>query len=95
MSSLHNDLATWAGKARARGQDRIDITVDTADELSDALMQRAALLDALKAVLPRPLIGESYDPPVPDAELLKEFLFTWGKLRAARAAVAFAEGGAA
>lgn len=51
MSSLHNDLATWAGKARASGLDRIEITTETADELSDALMQRAALAEALREVV--------------------------------------------
>lgn len=51
MSSLHNDLATWAGKARARGQDRIEITTETADEVSEVLMQRAELFSALKELL--------------------------------------------
>lgn len=62
---------------------------------ADAHLIAAApdLLAALKAVMPGgTLIGESYDPPVPSDELLKEFLFTWGKLRAARAAIAKAEG---
>lgn len=50
------------------------------------------MLAVLLSLMPGKLIGESYDPPVPDDELLKEFLFTWGKLRSARAAIAKALG---
>ncbi|MBN9314208.1 MAG: hypothetical protein J0I99_00560 [Devosia sp.] len=37
MSSLHNDLSTWAGKARASGRDRIEITTDLADALAEVV----------------------------------------------------------
>lgn len=64
------------------------------DKANAALIAAAPeLLAVLQSLMPGTLIGESYDPPVPDDELLKEFLFTWGKLRAARAAIAKALGG--
>lgn len=38
MSSLHNELATWAAIARARGQETIYLDLDTADKVSNLLM---------------------------------------------------------
>lgn len=40
--SLHNDLHTWAGRARATGHDTIFITVETADQIVEALTRGAA-----------------------------------------------------
>lgn len=37
MSSLHNDLSTWAAKARAQGRRVIVIDIDTADKIAEAL----------------------------------------------------------
>ena len=37
MGSLHNDIHTWAGRARARGQDTIEIDLQTADRIVAAL----------------------------------------------------------
>lgn len=37
MSSLHNDLATWAGKARARGEDTIYLDLETVEQIVEAL----------------------------------------------------------
>jgi len=38
VSSLHNDLATWAARARARGQETIYLDLETADKISNLLM---------------------------------------------------------
>lgn len=67
---------------------------EKAEQHANAHLIAAApdLLAALQSLMPNTLIGESYDPPVPADELLKEFLFTWGKLRAARTAIAKALG---
>jgi len=37
MGSLHNDIHTWASRARARGQDAIEIDLETADRIVAAL----------------------------------------------------------
>lgn len=42
MGSLHNDIHTWAGRARARGQDTIEIDLQTADRIVAALARPAA-----------------------------------------------------
>lgn len=47
MSSLHNDLDTWAGKSRARGDDRIEILNDTANEIAELLREHQQLRDAM------------------------------------------------
>lgn len=49
MSSLHNDLTTWAGKARARGQDRIELTVELADALGELVRAAGAMEQSIPA----------------------------------------------
>lgn len=39
MSSDHNNLATWAAKARAHGNDTIEIDVDMAERVSDMIVE--------------------------------------------------------
>lgn len=51
MSSLHNDLDTWANKARTRGFDTIEISNDTAHEIAKQLRKLAAVSDALDMAL--------------------------------------------
>lgn len=50
MSSLHNDLDTWANKARVSGRDRIEISNDTAHEIAAFLRDHQQLYDAMQAV---------------------------------------------
>ena len=38
MGSVHNDLHTWAGKARRRGLDTIEIDLDTADRAAQQIV---------------------------------------------------------
>lgn len=47
MSSLHNDLDTWAAKARRAGNDTIYITLDTAHEIARLLREHQQLRDAM------------------------------------------------
>ena len=51
MSSAHNDLATWAGKARARGQKTIEITVELADEVSETIVRQASRITDLEHLI--------------------------------------------
>lgn len=53
MSSLHNDLATWAGKAQMNKQDTIYISVETAFKISDELMRLSNEVEKLKRKLAR------------------------------------------
>ncbi|ANL02657.1 hypothetical protein [Rhizobium phage RHEph18] len=46
MSSIHNDLAGWAQKARLRGHKTIEIDVETADRASEQIVQLATALEA-------------------------------------------------
>ena len=48
MSSIHNDLATWAGRAAARGNDTIVITTDIAIKASEAIVTAATEIEALR-----------------------------------------------
>lgn len=89
MSSLHNDIATWAGKARARGQDRIEILVETADELSEALMQRAVLLAACQKMMPVNISVTNKN--IPDDTMLPMDV-TMGELRTLYRAIEAATG---
>lgn len=45
MSSLHNDLDSWAAKARSRGSDRIEITNETAERIGQTLRDHQRLLE--------------------------------------------------
>lgn len=49
MSALHNDLSTWAGKARAKGQDRIEITTHLADALAELVRAAACMEESIPA----------------------------------------------
>lgn len=40
MGSLHNDLMTWAARARAKGLDRIEIGLETAERISLELCRK-------------------------------------------------------
>lgn len=48
MGAIHNDLATWVGKARARGQDTISLDIETADMISDLILEYQEKLDNIK-----------------------------------------------
>lgn len=50
MSSLHNDLATWAGKARSRHEDTIELDVDTADKIAVLIAAAAQLVDRVEGI---------------------------------------------
>jgi len=45
MSSVHNDLAGWAQKARLRGHKTIEIDVETADRAAEQIVQLATALE--------------------------------------------------
>ena len=45
MSSFHNDLETWANKARGQGLEHIYLDIDTALQISATIMQLANDLD--------------------------------------------------
>ncbi len=47
MSSLHNDLDTWANKSIAQGNDRIEILNSTAHEIAETLREHQQLRDAM------------------------------------------------
>jgi hypothetical protein len=47
MSSLHNDLDTWASKSIAQGNDRIEILNSTAHEIAETLREHQQLRDAM------------------------------------------------
>lgn len=49
MGSLHNDLATWAGKARARGQEIIWLDLETAERIAARIVELATARDAAVA----------------------------------------------
>ncbi|MEK1908207.1 MAG: hypothetical protein AAAB13_20735 [Pseudomonas sp.] len=51
MSSVHNDLAGWAQKARLRGQKTIKIDVDTADRASEQIISQAVEIERLRNAL--------------------------------------------
>jgi hypothetical protein len=48
MSSHHNDLATWAGKARLAGVSTIELDVDTAIAISDQIVEQAERIGELE-----------------------------------------------
>lgn len=50
MSSLHNDLDTWANKARVSGRDRIEISNETAHEIAAYLRDHQQLYNAMQKV---------------------------------------------
>jgi hypothetical protein len=50
------------------------------------------LLEALAAILPDALCGESHSPELPEHEVIRAYPLTWGTLRAARAAISKATG---
>lgn len=45
MSSLHNDLATWAAKANAQGREKIEITTGLAGALSEVVRLAGTVSD--------------------------------------------------
>ncbi|KQV27864.1 hypothetical protein ASC97_05735 [Rhizobium sp. Root1203] len=47
MGSIHNDLVTWAGRARRNGRDAISITIDTAEKAAELIVQQATEIEAL------------------------------------------------
>jgi hypothetical protein len=46
MSSLHNDLHTWAGRARRNEQSTIYIDLSTVDKIVEELINKATLQEA-------------------------------------------------
>lgn len=62
MSSLHNDLATWAGKARMRKEENIYITIETAEKISEELMRLSNEVERLerKAAWTKLFINSTY-----------------------------------
>ena len=48
MGSLHNDIHSWAGSARAKGCETIEIDLDTADAIVSALLVSAKRREALE-----------------------------------------------
>ncbi|QIG77419.1 hypothetical protein EVB64_093 [Rhizobium phage RHph_TM61] len=48
MGSLHNDLASWASKSNAQGQDRIEITNETALKIADQIVEMATRIEELE-----------------------------------------------
>lgn len=50
MSSLHNDLDTWAGNARVSGQDRIEIDNGTAHHIAQQLREHQWMKEALENI---------------------------------------------
>lgn len=46
--SLHNDLATWAGRARRNGQDRIYLDLETAEAIVEQITRMATTIEDLK-----------------------------------------------
>ena len=63
MGEIHNDLATWAGKARARGQDTISLDIETADMISDLILEYQEKLDDIKNFVED---MEKIDSSIPD-----------------------------
>jgi hypothetical protein len=51
MSSIHNDLASWSGKARILCENTITITTDFADQTASLIVKQAVEIDRLKAEL--------------------------------------------
>ena len=51
MSSVHNDLHSWAGKARSNGLDTIYISVDVADAAANTIVSQANEIAALRQAL--------------------------------------------
>lgn len=49
--SLHNDLDTWASKARVRGNDRIEVMNETAHDIAKQLRRLTIVEDALNTVM--------------------------------------------
>ncbi len=59
MSSLHNDLDTWASKSRAKGNDRIEILNETANEIAELLREHQQLRDAIGEIV-KPLCAHRF-----------------------------------
>lgn len=60
MSSIHNDLHSWAGKARSRGLPTIEITTEFADSASDIIVSQANEIAALREAINLALVGGNH-----------------------------------
>ncbi|CDM57635.1 hypothetical protein LPB79_12985 [Rhizobium sp. T136] len=49
MGSVHNDLATWAGRARVRGETFIEVDIETAEKAAATIVFQANEIEALRA----------------------------------------------
>ncbi|MFP5078251.1 hypothetical protein ACLE20_13165 [Rhizobium sp. YIM 134829] len=62
MSSAHNDLHSWASKARAKGFDTIEISVETAFEVVDDIVQLATQLAEIEQDVRKLQEAVEYNP---------------------------------
>ena len=46
--SLHNDLATWAGRARRNGHDTITVAVETAEAIAARMVEMGTEIEDLR-----------------------------------------------
>jgi hypothetical protein len=77
MSSVHNDLHTWAARARKAGNETIYITIDIADKAADLIVEQANRIADLEHELrTRPLPAPALDFTSDDDAL--ELLKTYG-----------------